>query len=402
MGVAAASRCQLQGGRSAAQQAAQVPLWYFQAFTTQTDGSVLTQPPEQAFAAENVGKAITIQRFDGIGADYDSDDDLTAVYGMADVPILPGVRLVGGLRMEHWRIDVYPGGRGDTLSRGYSRRPYDYLWSANLTVSLTEQMNLRFAGFRSLSRPDPRELVADRYQPVAQECEIVGDTTLVSSRINNADVRWEYFARPGELFAISGFYKNFQAPLVEVTGSGAGSCVTFTTNGLRARNYGLELEARRGLDFLPGALGALSLGFNATLLKSSIDLDSVRFGNARGLTLQGQSPFVLNGSLGWDRPEWGTSFQLLYNYFATRIARYGSGDPTNQTSTPPVNVLEEGRYSLDLKLQQSWGPLRFALGGTNITNRPVQWSLDGSDGRVVTRRYFSGSTWSLGVTYDVY
>lgn len=373
---------------------------YFQAFTTDPDLAVLTLPPEQAFAAENIGSAITIQRYDAIGADYDSDDDLTAFYGMADLPVLPGVRLVGGLRVEHWRINVFQGGRES--GNAYFRRPWDYLWSANLTVNLSERMNLRAAGFRSISRPDPRELVADRYQPVAQECEIVGDTTLAPSRIDNADLRWEYYARPGEVFAISGFYKKFRQPLVEVTGSGASTCTSFTTNGLQARNYGLELEARRTLDFLPGALADISIGVNATVLRSSIDLDSVRFGNAKGLTLQGQSPFVLNASIGWTRPEWGTSFQVLYNYFDTRIARYGSGDPTNQSSAPPVNVLEEGRYSLDVKAQKQWGPIRFSLSGTNITNRPVRWSLDGSHGGVVTRGYYSGSTWSLGVNYDVF
>src|SRR5262249_23942651 len=160
------------------------------------------------------GQAITIQRYDAIGADYDSDDELTAFYGMADVPVLPRVRLVGGLRVEHWRINVFGGGRDDDFGTVYFRRPWDYLWSANLPVSLTDQMNLRLAGFRSLSRPDPRELVADRYQPVAQECEIVGDTSLVASRITNGDVRWEYYPRSGEVFAISGFYKKFRNPLV--------------------------------------------------------------------------------------------------------------------------------------------------------------------------------------------
>lgn len=375
---------------------------YFQAFTAITDAAVLTQPPEATFAPENVGSTITIQRYDAIGADYDSDDDLTAAYGMVDVPLLPRVRLVGGLRAEHWRITVFPGGRNDPFGQVYYRRPWDYLWSANLTFSLTDRMNLRMAGFRSLSRPDPRELVADRYQPVAQECEIVGDTSLVTSRITNADLRWEYYGQPGEVFAVSGFYKKFKKPLVEVTGAGAGSCVTFTTNGLEARNYGMEFEARKNLDFLPGFLAGLSVGFNATVLKSSIDLDSVRFGNARGLTLQGQSPFVANGSIAWDHAPSGTSLQVLYNYFDTRIARYGSGDPTNQTTDPPVNVLEEGRYSLDVKAQQQWGALRFSLSGTNVTNRPVRWSLDGSHGKVVTRRFFNGSTWTLGVNADVF
>src|SRR6185295_14824488 len=101
----------------------------------------------------------------------------------------------------------------------------------------------------------------------------------------------EYYPRSGEIFAVSGFYKHFDDPLVEVVGSGASSCTTATANGTKATNYGLEFEARRNLDFLPGFLRNLSVGANATVVNSSVDLDSVRFGNAKGLPLQGQSPF---------------------------------------------------------------------------------------------------------------
>jgi hypothetical protein len=157
------------------------------------------------------------------------------------------------------------------------------------------------------------------------------------------------------------------------------------------------------LDFLPGFLNRLGLGVNATILKSSVDLDTLRFGNAQNLTLQGQSPLVINGSLLYAIPEWGSSLSLLFNYFDDRIARYGSGDPTSGTTGErPVNVLEEGRYSLDVKLTLEFGPLRLSFSGTNITNQPVRWSLAGSHGKALTRRYYNGSTWQVGVTYDVF
>jgi outer membrane receptor protein involved in Fe transport len=245
-------------------------------------------------------------------------------------------------------------------------------------------------------------LAQDRYTPVASECTVAGDTTLVDSKILNGDIRWEYYPRLGEIFAISGFYKKFTDPLVEVVGAGANACTSFTANGLQARNYGVELEVRRALDFLPGFLGKLSAGANATILHSSVDLDSVRFGNAHDLPLQGLSPFVLNASLVWADPDWGTSVSVLFNYFDTRVGRYGSGDPTNQSQAPPINVLEEGRHTLDVKWQQRLGPMKVSLSGTNLTNQPVRWSLDGSNGRVLTRRWKTGTGWSLGVTYDVF
>ena len=184
---------------------------------------------------------------------------------------------------------------------------------------------------------------------------MTGDTSLVDSKILNGDVRWEYYPRSGEIFAVSGFYKHFDDPLVEVIGSGADACTQFVANGEEATNYGVELEARRALDFLPGFLRNLSVGANATLVQSSVDLDSVRFGNAKDLPLQGQSPFILNASVVYNVPDWGTSLSVLFNYFDDRVARYGSGDPTQQSQAPPVNVMEKGRFSLDLKVQQVWG-----------------------------------------------
>lgn len=361
--------------------------------------AVLSLPPDQLFAPENVGTAITITG-DNPGPTYESDDDLTAFYGMADLPLLPSVRLVGGLRVEHWRLTVFEGSREAPTAVNW-RRPWDYLWSANLTFALSDRMNFRLAGFRSLTRPDPRELVYDRYIPVGTECELVGDSTLTQTNIINADARWEFFPRPGEVFAISGFYKKFTDPLVEVIQEAANTCTQFTANGESARNYGVEVEARRALDFLPGFLGNLALGVNATVLTSEVELDAIRFGGSQGLALQGQSPLVLNGTLSYTSEATRTSLALLFNYFDTRIARYGGAQPSNP-DVRPANVLEKGRYSLDVKLQQGLGPLRVSLAGTNLTNQRVRWVLEGTNDRVETRRIRLGTSWSLGVTYDVF
>lgn len=364
-----------------------------------TDVAILSLPPEQLFAPENMGTALTGQPFD-FGGSYDSDDDLTAAYGMLDLPLLPRVRLVGGVRMEHWRLNVFEGGRAAPDSITFLR-PYDFLWSANLTWSLTDQMNVRLAGFRSLTRPDPRELINDRYLPVGTECELTGDPTLRPARILNLDARWEFYPRAAELFAVSGFYKKFTNPLVEVIQETANTCFSYTANGEGARNYGLELEARRALDFLPGALGGLALSVNATILHSEVELDPIRFGASDGLGLQGQSPFLLNGSLSWASASGGTSMSLLFNYFASRIARYGGAQPSLPEVRPP-NVLEQGRHSLDAKVQQVWGPLKLSLSGTNLTGQEVRWVVEGTGGRLLTRRARLGTSYSFGVTYDVF
>ncbi|MBK6778176.1 MAG: carboxypeptidase regulatory-like domain-containing protein [Gemmatimonadetes bacterium] len=372
---------------------------YTQIRTQTTDEAILSLPPERLFAPENMGSVLTGQALDFGGA-YASDDDLTAFYGMADLALLPSVRVVGGLRVEHWRLNVFEGGRQAPDSVTWLR-PWDYLWSANLTWSLSDRINIRLAGFRSVVRPDPRELVNDRYVPIGSECDITGDPGLRPARILNLDARWEFYPRPAELFAISGFYKRFDDPLVEVIQESANVCTSFTANGGTARNYGVELEGRRALDFLPGFLGGLAVGVNATMLQSEVTLDPIRFGGSKGLGLQGQSPLLLNGSLSWANEASRTSISLLYNFFDTRIARYGGAQPS-QPDVRPANVLERARYSLDAKVQQGFGPMKISVSGTNLTGQQVRWVLEGSGNRVQTRRAPIGTSWSVGVTYDVF
>lgn len=361
--------------------------------------AVAVLPPEQAFAPENMGNVLFLEK-NGANqtSTYGATEHLTGLYGMVDVPLLSFARLVGGVRMEDWRLYVNTIVRNDSTSNTL-RHNRDYLWSANLTVALNETMNLRFGGFRSVTRPDPRDLSLDQYIPVGSECALGGDTTVVESRISNGDVRWEYYPRGGELFAVSGFYKRFTNPLVEViTGNGGGGCLALPANGKMAESYGLELEARRGLDFLPGTLRYLGIGFNATVLSSSVVLDSVRFGQKKkGLDLQGQSPFLLNANLVYSNPESRTSASLLLNYFGDRVARYGG---LLGIGVIPPNVIEKGRYSLDAKVSQGFGAMRISVGATNLTNEKPRFIVEGTD--LVTRTSTVGTSWNLGLSYDIY
>ncbi len=364
------------------------------------DASIIaTLPPEEAFSPENIGSIFFLTKNGAnLTSRYHAKDDLTSAYGMLDLPLLPFARLVGGVRFEDWRLHVTTTITSDSLLTTARHNP-DFLWSANLTLALTPAMNLRFAGFRSVTRPDPRDLSLDAYRPVGSECNVAGDTSVVESKITNADARWEYYPRPGEIFSISGFYKRFTKPLVEVVGPfGTSSCAARPANGERANSFGVELEARRTLDFLPGFLRHLSIGMNAAFLGSSIELDPVRFGiKEPGLDLQGQSPLLLNGSLTYTNPGSRTSVALLYNYFGDRIARYGANSAPDII---PSNVIEKARYNLDAKVSQSFGGLKVSVSATNLTNRQPRFLLEGSN--LVTRSYTTGTSWTVGLTYDFY
>lgn len=360
-------------------------------------------PPELLFTPENIGGYIGLTRPGNVAQPYDADDDVTAAYAMLDLEVLPRTRLVGGVRSEDWRIDLFDGGRelyagSDSTKIPVLRRNKDLLWSANATVSLTEKMNLRLAAFTSVSRPDTRELSLDAYTDIVGNCATVGNPTLQRSTVLNADARWEWYPRPGEVFSISGFYKDFQQPIVR-TVIGLTGCAYSYENALSAKNYGAELDVRKNLTFLPGALANLSAAVNVTLVESRVVM-APSFGTYDpDLALEGQSPFLGNASLSY-AASGGFNASVLYNVFGDRIVRYGFRSSGGAASVQGPNIIEQSRGTIDAKLQRPVGRgLTMTLSGKNLTNAPVKFVQQVAAGLVSTGLAHPGVTIQVGVGY---
>ena len=374
------------------------------------DGVIETLPPEQVFAPENLGTYFSYVSGDNHNDPFFADDHVSAAYGMADIPVLPRVRLVTGVRVERWLLTLQPGGNdpegnhlkyhGDSDLVKYNLDP---LWSANLTIALSDRMNVRFANSRTLARPDSREISPGSYTPIAGlgNCTERGNPKLVRSLIDNGDVRWELYPRPGELVAVSGFYKRFDQPIIELrtTGGFNNPNVECTIgNGQSAEVRGGELEARKLLDFLPGPLGKVGLGLNLTVVSSSIAFPSDAGLLARRFL--GQSPVVVNGYLAYEPPGSSVSFSLLYNYFGDRITKYANNQRDNAPPYPNPNWIERGRSTLDAKLRLALsGRLKLACSGKNLLRSAVVIAEDSGDRRLVDH-YNPGVSVSTTLTYD--
>jgi hypothetical protein len=362
----------------------------------ETDASVkndpvLALPPEQAFAPENIGRVLQIYSPGGHAEPYGADDDVDAAFVMVDVPVIPRLRLVGGVRYEDWRLRIVPGGRGSTRAGGPgSQRAIDWLWSFNGTLRLSERMNLRFAGFRSVARPDAREVTANVYQGVVGECAYAGNLELVRTWINNGDVRWELYPRPGELFAVSAFYKGFHSPIVETASYPDGSrCLITYRNAIYAQDYGLEIEARK-------SFGPFGISANFTRVKSRVEIPTIYGHFDPDLTLQGQSPWLANGMLSYgDSRVNGT---LSFNFFSERVARYGFGSEALPQQSP--SLVERGRATVDAKVQLRLPPhTTLTVAGKNLTNRPVEFIHHATAGTVLAQYSHPGFGLSLGMGY---
>lgn len=373
------------------------------------DQALLSLPPEQIFAPENIGTSLiyTPLIFGEVGPTYQLDETVKSGYAMLDLPVLSRVRLVTGVRMEDWRLDLFNGSRDAPIGAPISRTDTDPLWSANLTIGLSDRMNLRFGGYRSVARPEGRELSPAYFEPIGGECGVVGNPDLVRTTVTNADARWELFPSPGELLSVSGFYKRFRDPIFEqIAFTTVANCEFRYANAESARNYGVELEFRKSLGFLGGVLRDFSLGANFTYVDTESKTSSVANLDTGPDTLVlhrqfvGQSPVVFNTSLAYDNPDIGLQGSVLLNYFDDRVNRYGAVTATNTEQVIIPDVIELGRTSLDAKLQKRLGRLGLSLSGKNLLNSTVRLVQRVRGVEVPTGAYEVGVTVGIGLGYD--
>jgi hypothetical protein len=383
--------------------------YFFRVLPDQTQNAtlrpILELPPEQAFSPEVLGSAaLNLQRLNIFSAPYTSNDNVQAYYGMLDVRILSNVRFIGGMRREEWSLDLALAQQSDTAAANIRRRVSDNLLSGNVTINLTERQNLRLAAYQTVARPDPREIAPDYYIAVAGECGNQGNPNLLPSQITNADLRWERYARAGEIIALSGFYKRFRAPISEqVTFQGGANCTINPFNLASARLFGGEFELRRSLTMFPGALKRLTAGLNLTVIDSRSVAEPFNDSTAgRVFKLQGQSDLLANVNLTYATSDGRTDASLLANYFSDRIARYGiaSVDAAGVILAVP-NVIERGRVGVDAKIRRRFGKSTFSLSARNLTDAEVIFYQDSRAGRLRTGYLRPGVGVSMGVGYAI-
>jgi hypothetical protein len=160
--------------------------------------------------------------------------------------------------------------------------------------------------------------------------------------------------------------------------------------------HGAEFDLRKDLTFLPGALERLSVAANVTVVRSSVTI-SPTFGTfTPGLDLEGQSPYLANGSVSWRSANGGVNATVLYNRFANRIIRYGYAS-ANVAQGP--NIVELGRGTLDAKAQVAVGRgATVSVAARNLTNARVQFVQSVDIGNDLTGRSLPGVSLTVGVS----
>jgi outer membrane receptor protein involved in Fe transport len=250
----------------------------------------------------------------------------------------------------------------------------DLLPAASIIFTLSDDMNLRFAYGHTLARPTFREIAPYVSYYPAEGLSVRGNIGLERSTIDNYDVRWEWFMRPGELFAVSPFLKIFTNP-IEVSLIPTDNDEITWENSERATVGGIEFEARKKLDQVHRTMKDVTMGGNLSLIYARVDIPQKKLLVMREINpdapaaraFQGQSPYVLNVNLTYDNGDLtGTSANLYYNIFGRRL-HYFSRDLTPDLMEEPRNIFN-GNFS-----QKLWGGLSLKFSVKNILNSPVKY-----------------------------
>ena len=360
----------------------------------QVDTTVnLSDPPEVLFQTQNIAPRVFELRESTRSTDnYLADHNIYSSYLMLDLPITLKWQVMTGVRLESsdQTVTTYDPFSASQKAIEANLKTLDWLPGMNVTYRLTERMNLRLAASRTITRPDFRELAPFEFTDFVGGRTILGNPDLERTQIDNFDFRWETFPEIGGILAVSAFYKRFQKPIEQIVQPQAEVRITYE-NAEGANNYGLELEARQNLGVLTNALRNFSINTNAALISSQVVLpEDVGIQTSSERPLQGQCPYIINVSVGFEDPNWGISSAIAYNIFGRRLSEVGNhGVP---------DVYEQPRGQLDATFSRTVANhFKFSVSAKNLLDPYV----DFKQGEEIYVRYKLGRAFSFGISYDL-
>jgi len=295
---------------------------------------------------------------------YDASEDIAAGflqgrYNTSKLEIIAGARY----EYTHQTYFMYfPQGEEPVGKQLY----WDVLPNVQFKYTPSNEMNWRASYFRSISRPGYFDIVP--YQIEEEEYTEFGNPDLRRSKIDNVDVRWEFFPQPNDQLMIGAFYKRIIDPI---------EYAFFTRNnrqtGLRldnlgnAQNFGLEIDWIKFIRMV-------GLKANYTYTSSSITTpkfyyaktengDTKKFTKNQTRPLVGQAEHVANISLLLKDVKTGWDAQLSASYTGEKIAIVSTYLNSDYWDKATFNL----DASVEKKLRSGWSIFAKA---NNLLNTP--------------------------------
>ena len=339
---------------------------------------------------------------------FDATQNISAGYLSNEFSVSEKLKAVVGLRAELFSA-IYTGQNQAATEIFVDEKIIDKLDlfpSANFIYSLNDNSNLRVSYSRTTARPSFKEASKSQiFDPITNRL-FIGNIDLEPSYISNFDIRTEFFGENSEMFAISGFYKDFKDPIELTFYESAPDQLTPRNLG-NASVFGIEFEFRKSLGFLLNSLENLKFNINASYIESDLTMfedeynrrvNAARDGESieKSRELQGQSPYLINAGLNYSDSEIGLQTGLFFNVQGETLEVVGTGIVPD-VYTVPFNSLnftfnkklgEEKKSTVDIKVSNI----------LNSKRKSVYQSYKASD-KTFTQ-FNPGTEFSIGYSYN--
>lgn len=295
-------------------------------------------------------------------------------------------RRVLSTKGEEFLYEYAANSSGQQVIVGTAAPTHQHFWlpSISATLHMNEYWQLRMSYGKTLNRPELRELSPYATYNPADGFTYIGRPTLHDARIDNYDLRLEWYPSPGETVSAGVYYKHIKEPIEETMAPTNTGIPGFThTNLPYARIYGAEIEVRKQLDFL-GSNIFRHMGLIVNACYNYTEASNIAMmpalpaenyypgGNTRQFT--GAAPWIVNAGLFYDHKASGSRISLQYNVMADRIIANTSGSFVTELEPP---MLERSRNLVDLSILQKinkWISVRVAA--QNLLNASIRHYVD--------------------------
>lgn len=288
----------------------------------------------RAFYAANPGRFELDEEetaLNGTIEDYESDENIMSVYGMAEVA-LGKFTLIGGLRVEAtdyenrgWSVeDEDP----DTLARTSAKRDYTTVLPGLIgRYDFSKKLVGRASVTSTLARPKPLDASSSRQ---TEDDDVTqGNPNLKPYRSTNLDASLEFYPETLGVISAGFFHKEITdfiySEVVAGGGVNGGALIT-PLNGDSATVTGFEADWQQQFTALPSPWDGLGFFANVTLTDSESVLGGGRAGEK--VPFLNQSRTIYNVALSYEK--YGFFARLSLNHRSRYLSQLGDSTDGDQ------------------------------------------------------------------------
>jgi outer membrane receptor protein involved in Fe transport len=319
----------------------------------------------------------------------------------------------GGLRAENTERETKYREQGN-FDAPYKKLVYNNFYllpSVNVKYAVTEKANIRFASGKTYTKPVIMEAYPIEYIN-ADGTSTKGNPFLTNSDNYNADLKYELFPSNKEIFTVGVFGKNIKNPIERTfVANAANATITTYLNSDNAKLYGAEIEFIFDFARLNKNLKDFSLGFNTSLMKTTVDVKPITINPDGSVTnsiethksreLQGASKWLINSDIKYQfnfSKTWSNTASLVYSVFGKRIFAVGTGGLDHIYELP----FQQLDFVWSSKLSEHFD-LKFSADNILNPNRKFELGKDGTSPIIessnIISNYKKGTGFSVNLGY---